>query len=604
MSLFKKAPQGPRSYTEIEAVVGQRIVDLIAAERDADVHELLRQSGLTMADIQVMTDTGLVTRREPETGSPTPEAVEEPVGEPESEGLFVTLPDGIDMSDPHMRAKVEERVKASYGSTFIPLWPLGVDPLDGVDPRVPLLDTRPGAQTVTLPEGVKPTDGHRVAEAGKNRGLGDIVDFDPYGHTATFAHLTAPTRQFREAVARELNVRDIWDLELLVGPDMVIVLNSPSLSNDEKRVERWQQLARTLLPANAGEKWLVEDDASTRRIYLRRVVDRLRQVAPYDWDAPVDMHRIPFGIREDGSPFSLGLLEVNALLGGTPGSGKSGGATALLCGIARLENTALIGLDPKRVELSLWADRFTRIAKDEDGATDVLERLQAEMERRYVWLEENGLKKFGPAQFSPEQPLLVVLIDELADLVSIGATPEEKKAEAIRSTMIRRLIAKGRAAGIVLITATQKPQSDVIPTALRDLIQMRVGFATTNPAMTETILGAGMAQTGGECHTISAKERGVCYVVSESSRTPIRARAYWVPDEDVADIAKRDAHLRIDLPWLTDDSESLKPGEIIRDHRRPPKPAAVEVLNADDLLAPAVEDLGSLEFSLDDLEEF
>ncbi|HLS31990.1 MAG TPA: FtsK/SpoIIIE domain-containing protein, partial [Brevibacterium sp.] len=276
----------------------------------------------------------------------------------------------------------------------------------------------------------------------------------------------------------------------------------------------------------------------------------------------------------------------------TPGGGKSGGITALLSGIARLEHVALIGLDPKRVEQTLWRPRFSRIATEPDDATAVLEALRDEMERRYQWLQEQGLKKIGPGQLTSERPLLVVVIDELADLVSVGSTKEEKAEELKRSTLIRRLIALGRAAGVVVIAATQKPQSDVVPTALRDLIQLRVAYATTNPAMTETILGAGMAQTGGLSHEISAAERGVAYIVTETSRTPRRVRTRWVPDEEVAGIAERYAHLRVELPWMPDESQvqrrSMREGEVITPVAAPTP-------------APVIEDLGTIDLGLDDL---
>lgn len=96
------------------------------------------------------------------------------------------------------------------------------------------------------------------------------------------------------------------------------------------------------------------------------------------------------------------------------------------------------------------------------------------MERRYAWLADHGLKKVTVDLLSDDMPLLIVVIDELADLVSVGVT-EEKAADQQRSTLIRRLIAKGRAAGVVVVAATQKPQADVVPTALHDLIQLHVG---------------------------------------------------------------------------------------------------------------------------------
>jgi hypothetical protein len=82
---------------------------------------------------------------------------------------------------------------------------------------------------------------------------------------------------------------------------------------------------------------------------------------------------------------------------------------------------------------------------------------------------------------------------------------------------------------------------------VRDIIQERVGYATTNADMTDTILGKGMASNGALCHEIPARSKGVCYIVNEKSRVPVKARTYWVPDEDVSRIAQETAHLRVQL---------------------------------------------------------
>ncbi|MCP3420341.1 FtsK/SpoIIIE domain-containing protein [Nocardioides pinisoli] len=420
--------------------------------------------------------------------------------------------------------------------------------LDPVDEPAP---GRPDEHIARLTDSVSPTRGGRVDVGLASLGF-SIVEWTPDADVANVAKLSPQVLGMRSRLRDELGLRDPWELELRVEPSVVEVLRGPALGGSEKRIAKWRELSSTIFPADDGERWVVDDRAQDGTVLLRRVPDLLRQVQNYPWNAPVSLNSLPFGVCEDGTPLTLGLLELNMLFGGTPGGGKSGGLTALLCGIARLENVALIGLDPKRVEQAPWVRRFSRIAKTDYDATDVLVRLRDEMERRYEWLERSGLKKFGPEQFTKERPLLVLVVDELADLVAVAVDREEKAAETERSTLIRRIIAKGRAAGIVTVQATQKPQSDVVPTALRDLTQMRVAYATTNPAMTDTILGAGMAQQGGEAHMISAKERGVCFVVNETSRTPRRARTYWVPDKEVEGIAERYAHLRVDLPWLVD----------------------------------------------------
>ncbi|MDP3953188.1 FtsK/SpoIIIE domain-containing protein [Microbacterium sp.] len=450
------------------------------------------------------------------------------------------------------------------------------------------LPWRPDEHLGRLDPTVGGTKGGELDALLRERGF-HVVDWRPAAHEVSVARLGPKTAALRDAVCRDLGLRELWEVEIAVtagpdGPRQVLVTRSPGMGGPEKRRDEWGRVAASLLPVGPGERWRINDDPSARTVTLLRETDPLLEIQPYPWAASPTLTAIPFGVREDGAPLTLGLLEVNQLLGGTPGGGKSGGLTALLCGVARLENVALIGLDPKKVEQAPWRPRFSRIARTEDEATDVLERLVDEMERRYDWLESQGQKKFTADLFTRQRPLLVLVIDELADLVSVAVEKEEKAAETARSTMIRRLIAKGRASGVVIVAATQKPQSDVVPTALRDMIQLRVCYATTNAAMTDTVLGAGMAQNGGLSHEITASQRGVCFVVSESSRTPVRARTYWVPDEEVAQIARDHAHLRVPLPWL-DDGASVS---------RPRPAEGVDSITA----------LGTMSLTLDDLAEF
>lgn len=541
-ALTKRPGASRAQYTigQIEAAVG--IYAAAMAGNKVAANQRLAAAGLTATDVDS------IMKAHPAFSSAVLPASPEPVAEELEE--VVVLPDGFNFDDLIKRAKVEDWVSRTYSPSYVPLWPLGeADPVDGVRPKVPLIDSRPEAHMERI-SASETNQANKVAARGRANGWGDMIAFEPEKRVATFAHLDPFTRLIRSALARELGLKNVWDLELVVRDDFIVITRSPALGGDLRRVDTWQEKAHYLLPTSFAHRWKAIDDAITGRVYIRKMEDRLTHLAPYDWNATVGYDSIPFGVTEDGCPMSLGLLEKNMLLGGLPGGGKSGGLTALLCGIARLENVALIGLDPKMVELSLWTSRFSHVVKGDEGANEVLEALMEEMGRRYQWLDAQKMKKFGPAHFSAEHPLLVLVIDELADLVSIGVTREDKNAEQQRSTIIRRLIAKGRAAGIVVIAATQKPQASVIPTELRDLIQLRVGYATTTTHMTETILGDGMSRNGGDCHFISALERGVCFVVAETSRTPMRARTYWVPDEEVEAVSDKYAHLRIDLPWL------------------------------------------------------
>lgn len=416
--------------------------------------------------------------------------------------------------------------------------------------------------THTLAASTRPTDAPRVAAHLASRGE-VLRRWLPHEGQA-ISSLTEPaTDELTRRIADRLRC-EAWDLDLRVawapadGVDVVevaevVVTRMPAM-DAAKRVTTWGDLARDLLPlAGVGAGWWVDDDPVAGRVTLRRQTDPLGEVRPLPATAELGAttRRIPLGIGVDGAEVSVGLIESNMLLGGIPGSGKSGSITTLLCGITSIPHVALFGLDPKMVELAQWRPRASYVATADDDALRVLGALVAEMDRRYNALMANGQKKITPEMLSAELPLIVLVIDELADLVSTGVTKEDKAADEARSTLIRRLIAKGRAAGVVVVAATQKPQSDVVPTSLRDLIAQRVAHGTTSAAMTDTILGAGQSQLGGLAHEIPPSLRGVGFLLNENSRTPVRFRSYWVPDEEVAGRVAEVAHLRVDTRWLT-----------------------------------------------------
>ena len=483
----------------------------------------------------------------------------------------VPAPPGLSLADANdnlAREMPDWALGAATNQQQLVLLPIGRDPAEqerravmqrsgGVVShtiKMPDTATRAFHYLFRLAPGVSPTRAHDVAVFAHTQNL-EVIHWLPMFSECFCAQLPAETVELRRRLAELVGAKNPWDIEILVAPHKdgqpgtITFTRYPAELDAGKRIDHYQTAIRALVPV-ADAYWVVEDDIAGGTMRFERQTDPLGAVQPYPWDAPVSHERFPFAMGADGELVSLGLLETNLLFGGIPGGGKSGGITAALAGISRLENVALIGLDPKRVELSPWASRFTRISKTDEFATQLLEALILEMDRRYEWLDDNGLKKLTPTQFDSARPLLCVVIDELADLVSVGVEKEEKEADLQRSTMVRRLIAKGRAAGIIVLTATQKPEGSVIPTALRDLIQQRVAFATTTGDMTDTVLGKGMGAAGGLAHEIAANAKGVCFIVNETSRTPKRARAFWVPDADVEGLAKSTAHLRVELPWL------------------------------------------------------
>lgn len=580
LSYFKprtKEPIAGRVYTDAEIAAARGALGLFQAGEDKAADKLLKKMHIGSPDImpaveQYWTAFGLSDDAEEDGSGEAP--VTAPSTNSVVERMIVPVPGGY-------KDSVDERSKliAALWRKFGDGWQVESfrsDQSSVVIVRGELPSIRPDEVVVPRADGHRPTDGPKLASYLSSKGL-SLVEYHPFKDSAIAAALPPATVELRRLFAQSLKI-DPWEMKsglefgVEFGPlgekfgiTKIVVHRFPITEGAERRRETWLGQVHSLVAPVAKTKWRYEDQlATTGQLVLTRILDPLLQVLPYPMESVPTYQSIPFGVNEDLQPVSLGLLEMNQLLGGLPGGGKSGGITTLLAGISRLENVALVGLDPKKVEMSLWKPRFSRIATHEEDATDVLTSLVEEMERRYTWLEMKGLKKLTPQLLSYERPLIVLVIDELADLVSTGVSPDEKKGDAERAGRIRRIIAKGRAAGIVVIAATQKPQSDVVPTALRDLIQLRVAYATTNIDMTDTILGKGMGQLGGLAHEIPAYLRGSCYVISESSRTPVRARTYWVPDEDVAGLAKSTASLRISLPWLSGGAAPSAAGSIVQ----------------------------------------
>jgi S-DNA-T family DNA segregation ATPase FtsK/SpoIIIE len=133
-----------------------------------------------------------------------------------------------------------------------------------------------------------------------------------------------------------------------------------------------------------------------------------------------------------------------------------------------------------------------------------------------------------------DEPLVLVLIDELADLTTVDDKALAKKATAAVSTLLR----KGRAVGFVVVGALQDPAKDVVP--FRQLIPTRIGLRLAEKAQVSMVLGEGMRDAGARCDQIPHPgAEGVAYVVVPRRREPQRVRGAWVTDADIIDLAER-----------------------------------------------------------------
>jgi hypothetical protein len=310
-----------------------------------------------------------------------------------------------------------------------------------------------------------------------------------------------------------------WTAELLL----------PSGAALEDLVGLADRLAVTLRLASvtvAGEA----SAAARVRLQLRHR-DPLANVSPpWPWacDGARDLwEAVPLGLGEDGEPVVVPLVEHNLLVGGEPGAGKSVALSLLVAGAGLDPAVDLHLFDGKLVELAAFSPlAVTSVGTDTALAVDVLGRLVADMDTRYEALLEAGARKISPELGWRVQ---VVVVDELAYYLATGS----RETRAQFTELLRDLVSRGRAAGMVVLAATQKPGSEVVSTSLRDLFGFRLALRCSTNAASDTILGAGWASSGYNAATIDAATRGVGYLLTEGAR-PRRIRCYHLSDDDIA----------------------------------------------------------------------
>ena len=244
------------------------------------------------------------------------------------------------------------------------------------------------------------------------------------------------------------------------------------------------------------------------------------------------------GSTRTGTAVSIGLPERNLLLGGEPGAGKSVALSLFIAAAALDPSVTLTLLDGKQVELAPWSGSAERLRRARHGRRH--RRLEgalcAEMDRRYGVLLASGLRKI---ERGGEFGLHVVAIDELAFYMRGGTKDERNEL----SETLRDLISRGRAAGMIVIAATQKPSNDIVPTYVRDLFSFRMALRCTTPEASDTILGQGWAKEGYSASTLDPTARGVGYLLAEGA-VPVKVRTHFLDDDAIAELAQRAAARR------------------------------------------------------------
>ena len=205
---------------------------------------------------------------------------------------------------------------------------------------------------------------------------------------------------------------------------------------------------------------------------------------------PLDVLDIAVGLTTDGEQVMANLGRLpHLLVAGATGAGKSTFLNALIVSLlmgASPKDLHLLLIDPKRVELAQYAGLphlWRPIARDGGDAITALLAVVEEMRRRYALIESEGVRNIAEARAKGvDLPYLVVIIDEVAELMMVARDHVEPAIAGIA-----RL---GRAAGIHLVPATQRPDVKVITGEIKANIPARVAFAVQSNTDSRVILDA------------------------------------------------------------------------------------------------------------------
>jgi len=236
---------------------------------------------------------------------------------------------------------------------------------------------------------------------------------------------------------------------------------------------------------------------------------------------------IPVGIDEFGHRIGVRVIYKNVLAAGEPGGGKSALLQIIAAHAALSARSRLVLFDGKRVELGLYksvADEF--VGPDINHAIITMRRLQRVMDNRYDWLDACGRRKI-----EPWDPITVItaIFDELALFSTVLGTEQQQKEFV---TLLRDLVARGRAAGIIVIAATQRPSVDIIPKSLRDLFGYRAAFRCTSDGSSDIILGDNWSGQGFSATDIPPTNPGVAWLIAEGG-SPQRIKTAYLTDDDI-----------------------------------------------------------------------
>ena len=259
-----------------------------------------------------------------------------------------------------------------------------------------------------------------------------------------------------------------------------------------------------------------------------------------EWKKAADPLTFAVGKDISGKAVVANLAKMpHLLIAGTTGSGKSVMTNTLISSLLYRNapsDMKLIIVDPKQVEMAQYQDiphLLTPIITQTEKALSAMKWAVGEMERRYTLMAEEKVKNISDyntkmaksAEQNPEKegkmPYIVIIIDEMADLMMMAGKDLEM--------LIVRIAQKGRAAGIHLVLATQRPEVKVITGLIKANIPGRIAFAVGSQMDSRIMLDQGGAEK-------LLGKGDMLLLTTEMMGKPRRIQGAWASDEDIAKV--------------------------------------------------------------------
>ena len=329
-----------------------------------------------------------------------------------------------------------------------------------------------------------------------------------------------------------------------IGPSVTRYELKPAVG---VRVNRISNLADDLALALAAKDVRIEAPIPGKSLVGIEVPNTEVAMVPFRelWEQsktdPAKLLEIPLGKAVNGTVRSFDLTRMpHLLVAGSTGSGKSVAVNGIISSIlmkASPDQVKFMMIDPKMVELSVYNDiphLLIPVVTNPRKAARALQKVVDEMEKRYELFSQVGVRNLEGYNAKVEEfnsrsdekqiplPLIVVIVDELADLMMVASKEVEDA--------IIRLGQKARAAGIHMILATQRPSVDVISGLIKANVPSRVAFAVASGTDSRTILG----ENGAE--KLLGRGDMLFHPIGESA--PMRLQGSFISDDDVERIVQ------------------------------------------------------------------